>query len=239
MYSTHVNNTEVSTKLSYRQFYKLSKAHHPDRNPTDPEAPKRFVKVSEAYAVLGTPAKRQQYDHDVIGTSHSSGDGHPHEHARQGSYHSSGPVGGRPASGLSRRRTQFRGPPASFYRNGGWGEHAKKRQAAQESGAPGEEAPKRDESEMGGGMGTGQAPFGHVRDVPHFDREGHTRTHEVYDRRRQARESGDNDRNPMPDAGGMMANFLMISAVISIGVVLPSLLFEGPFTRRKHEKTEK
>jgi curved DNA-binding protein CbpA len=212
-----------------RSFYALSKTYHPDRNPSDPNASKRFVQISEAYATLGTPAKRQQYDRDLH--LHSS---HSHSHHRpQGSYHSSGPAGGRPASGLSRRRTQFRGPPPSFYRSGGWGEQSAKRRAAQDTGAPGAEAPP----SSNGGMGPGQSPFGHgeENDVPHFDREGHLNTQQRHSerwRRRKGMEyvpSGESPRSTL-------ANFLFVGGIISLGIFVPSFLFERMVRRKGKEE---
>lgn len=46
-------------KKAYRA---CARAHHPDRHPGDAEAAERFKGVSEAYAVLSDPARRQQYD---------------------------------------------------------------------------------------------------------------------------------------------------------------------------------
>lgn len=45
-----------------RAFRRLARRHHPDVNPQDPEAEARFKEMAEAYAVLGDPERRDQYD---------------------------------------------------------------------------------------------------------------------------------------------------------------------------------
>lgn len=45
-----------------REYRKLAMLHHPDRNPGDKTAEAKFKEITEAYAVLSDPKKRQQYD---------------------------------------------------------------------------------------------------------------------------------------------------------------------------------
>ena len=51
--------TEKEIKQAYR---KLARKHHPDVNPGDKSAEARFKDITEAYEVLGDPAKRKKYD---------------------------------------------------------------------------------------------------------------------------------------------------------------------------------
>lgn len=53
------NADDATIKKAYRG---LAKKYHPDMNPGDAEAEKKFKEASEAYAVLSDPEKKRQYD---------------------------------------------------------------------------------------------------------------------------------------------------------------------------------
>lgn len=53
------NATQDEIRAAYR---KLARKHHPDLNPNDKEANKKFQQVNEANEVLSDPEKRKKYD---------------------------------------------------------------------------------------------------------------------------------------------------------------------------------
>lgn len=241
-----------------KAFYTLSKRHHPDRNPhNQEEASAKFVACSDAYAVLGNPSKRAAYDrsHGFSSPSPSSSAGStgPVNHA--GSYSSaSAAAGGRPASGLSRRRGAFRGPPPSFYKNGGWGEGAsaqKRRSNAYTESHAHRDARSSEESfaregaskRMGEERTEARAddfPFSGPNDVPHFDRGRHfRRTTSIEEQLRRGRakrrrvvmeEEEEAMRVHDLGAGTELRSFVLIGAVIFIGVGVP-VFFVGQSQR--------
>ncbi len=55
-------NKDASQEEVSKAFKKLARKHHPDLNPNDPEAEKKFKEINEAYEVLKDPEKRKLYD---------------------------------------------------------------------------------------------------------------------------------------------------------------------------------
>lgn len=191
------------------QFYRLSKHHHPDRNQNDPTAAERFVRISEAYTILGSPKKREQYDRNLRMSDPAPTRWSSHSRSHMGHTAQTGPVGGRPASGLSRRRGQFKGPPPSFYTSGGWGVHEGRRQAAAEAtgaaAAASATASARSESATRQATST-ERVFIDENDVPHFDRESHFRTQRRQEERRMRRMA--DGIEPLEHGPGMLRNFI-------------------------------
>ena len=205
--------------------------------------------LSEAYSVLSHADKRARYDADVMRRLHP----HYHHTPASGSYHSTGPAGGRPASGLSRRRgpsTTFTGPPPSFYRSGGWGAHGAKRRAAHEESTggstgwygtasrspppppppppPGGPGPTAAGGGGGaGGMGPGQTPHHDIPDdaVPHFDRAAHERSAQRRSDDRRAHRSAHKAGVDIdrPEAETTMS-FFAVAAILAVVVAVPFAL---------------
>ncbi|KIH86837.1 heat shock protein DNAj [Sporothrix brasiliensis 5110] len=213
-----------------KSFYKLSKAHHPDHNPQDPHAPRRFMRISEAYAVLSHTEKRAAYDRDVM-RQHS----HRHlrgQHRPNASYYSTGPAGGRPASGLSRRRSAFRGPPPSFYRNTGSGQntaHNTAGHASQSSRTGGSTANAgQDYGPTGFGPGNVNADDAGTRSnpsTPHFNWDKTERTHRNISERVAERRAAAAHSAAYHDETSMVVGFLIMTAALAAGILVPVILF--------------
>jgi len=52
----------ASAEQIKKAYRKLALKYHPDKNPGDKQAEERFKELTEAYAVLSDPEKKQQYD---------------------------------------------------------------------------------------------------------------------------------------------------------------------------------
>lgn len=233
---THYETLNLTANASpadiKRQFYALSKKHHPDRNPDDPAATTRFVAISEAYHTLSVPEKRAQYDGQLQSSqAQGSGWGGGAGNYPQGS-HSSASFGARPASGLNKKRSTFRGPPPSFYKSGGYGQHGAKRAeyAYQSANTQGEAGPE-SYGDLGG-FGPGQQKQGH--EVPHFDDLRHKETHDnVYQhiRSRRRRTTRTVRVEEDYDKGGMLLNFVLVSGVIAVIGTIATVFGETDHTR--------
>ncbi len=68
--------TDAQIKAAYR---KLAKKYHPDLNPGDAEAEKKFKEANEAYEILSDPEKKQRYDaygHAGVDPNYGAGGGY-------------------------------------------------------------------------------------------------------------------------------------------------------------------
>ncbi|KAL4785759.1 DnaJ domain-containing protein [Aspergillus varians] len=222
----------ATTSEIKKKFYSLSLSHHPDRNPDDPSASSRFAKISSAYQVLSNSTKRSTYDRDHGVHSHSFQSTHstatPGQHP-MGSHssHSSHAsyFGSRPASGLSKRRGVFRGPPPSFYAHGGYG----KRSAPSGPEGSYSASPGGSSSRAAGSAGRDdEDPTSFIDRNPlsHFNARGHYRTQTAEDARRRerrerhSRSHADINEQYIGSRGDFVVRFIVVSSIlVGAGVV--------------------
>src|SRR4029453_3003866 len=53
---------DASADAIKKAYRKLARKYHPDANPNDPAAERRFKEIGEAHSFLSDPAQRKQYD---------------------------------------------------------------------------------------------------------------------------------------------------------------------------------
>lgn len=224
-----------------RQFYTLSLRHHPDRNRSDPNASERFAHISSAYQVLSDTGKRAVYDRDNGIHAAAAAQSHANPAAAHGGSYSSSSVynkggsyaGSRPASGLSKRRGAFRGPPPSFYAHGGYGDR-RARQPPPGAGN-GNGGTEKDEDDP--------TAFIDRNPVYHFNARGHFRTQTAEDMRRRARRSramGDAFReHQVGSSGDVLVRFILVCGMLAGTVFIPGLFWSSPKGDSDKEKARR
>jgi len=55
-------NKDASQDDIKKAYKKLARQYHPDLNPNDPDAHRKFQEINEANEVLSDPEKRKKYD---------------------------------------------------------------------------------------------------------------------------------------------------------------------------------
>lgn len=79
--------TPKASKAQIKQaYYRLSKKYHPDTSVIH-GSEKQFQLISEAYDVLGSTARRRQYDQGNLSQSHAEGMSYKEFRKRHGSFH--------------------------------------------------------------------------------------------------------------------------------------------------------
>ena len=86
LYKTLGVSKKASDEEIKKAYRKLARKYHPDRNPGDEEAEKKFKEISAAHDVLSDPEKRKEYD---AGGMFEFGGG-----GGQGPFGAGGPAGG-------------------------------------------------------------------------------------------------------------------------------------------------
>ncbi|PYI06665.1 DnaJ-domain-containing protein [Aspergillus sclerotiicarbonarius CBS 121057] len=224
-----------------KQFYTLSLKHHPDRNRDDPSASTRFARISNAYNILNNASKRSIYDRDHNIHTHSSthSTANPGQHP-MGSYssysanlHTQGAsyAGSRPASGLSKRRGAFRGPPPSFYAHGGYGNSRRPGRGAAAGGGGG-----------GGEKGKEDDPTSFIdrNTVYHFNARGHYKTQAREDERRQERKSRETgasiNEKYIGSPGALAVRFVVVCGILMGAGAMTGLFHNDRVTVTKTTK---
>lgn len=143
-----------------------------------------------------------------------------------GSHSSAGATyaGSRPASGLSKRKTAFRGPPPSFYAHGGYGRTMKQSPGASYTGTgEGAQQQKRDSED----------PTSFINNNPvwHFNAKGHYKTQTAEDARRRERRSQQMQREreilEAERGGSFVLRFVIVSGILVVTAAFGALVGGG------------
>lgn len=210
----HYEVLEISPNATHaelkKQFYVLSKETHPDVNPKDPNAGKRFAQISESYSVLADPEKRKRYDRDVMRQYHASRS----HHGSRSSHHRGTYAGHRPPSGLSKRRSAFKGPPPSFHAHGNPSANTAKQ-------AGGSHPQPNMAGTFNASAYTARGQWDPVFDASKVYR---TQTHE--DARRENRRAAAlaEAQAEVEDDSNFWGRFIIVTGIIVLGVSLASLI---------------
>lgn len=158
-----------------------------------------------------------------------------------GSHSSAGATyaGSRPASGLSKRRTAFRGPPPSFYAHGGYGRTGTRQQP--QGGhytSPGGPASQ--------GAQSSEDPTSFINNNPvwHFDAKGHYKTQAAEDARRKERRSQQIQREreilEAERGGSFLLRFFIVSGILVVTAAFGALVGgRSTATAQSSSKTER
>ncbi|KAJ3165777.1 DNAj domain protein [Geranomyces variabilis] len=80
----------VDKKELKKQFYRLSKRYHPDKNPGDADAHSKFVEINESYTILSDAAQRRAHDNELRAQTSSSPLGSPFASNSRGGFRRGG-----------------------------------------------------------------------------------------------------------------------------------------------------
>lgn len=185
-------------------------------NKSDPNASSRFSEISEAYAILGNEEKRRKYDRDHMPKFQRS-------QAQSRNMQSGSHFGSRPATGLSKRRGTFKGPPPSFYATGAARDSAEQASRDQEAYQAG----------MGGHFDASQYASPGQWD-PTFNPDPVLRTQTVEDARRNQRRASEIAAAQVAAEleGDFWARFMVISGILAFGVGVGSIFHRMNSTNR-------
>lgn len=142
-----------------------------------------------------------------------------------GSHSSAGATyaGSRPASGLSKRRTTFRGPPPSFYAHGGYG-----RAGARQQGPGGHYTSTGGDSRENQQHSEDPTSFINNNPVWHFNAQGHYKTQAAEDARRKERRAQQTQRAreilEAESGGSFVLRFIIVSGILVTTAVFGTLV---------------